>query len=65
MRRLWPQRDDKHICDAPCAAAPTGILTRNGNYARMSFTSSPCTSVRRKWRPWYWKVSLVWSTPKQ
>src|SRR5262249_37433164 len=33
--------------------------------ARIGFTSSPWTSVSRKWRPWYLYVSLVWSMPRQ
>ena len=34
-------------------------------YAKIFFTTFPWTSVSRKSRPWYLKVSRVWSIPKQ
>src|SRR5580765_2223289 len=33
--------------------------------ARSFFTTSPETSVRRKSRPWKWKVNFSWSMPRQ
>jgi hypothetical protein len=33
-------------------------------YASKSLAISPCTSVRRKWRPWYLYVRRLWSTPR-
>ena len=33
--------------------------------ARRSLTTLPCTSVRRKSRPWKRNVSRVWSMPRQ
>ena len=39
--------------------------TRDGSQARIFSTTAPCTSVRRKSRPWNWKVSRVWSMPRQ
>ena len=34
-------------------------------HARIFFTTFPCTSVRRKSRPWKRNVSLVWSRPSR
>src|SRR5690349_19531579 len=35
------------------------------HYASSSFTTFPCTSVRRKSRPWKRYVSFVWSNPSR
>ena len=34
-------------------------------YAKMSFTTCPCTSVRRKSRPWKRNVRRSWSRPRR
>ena len=38
---------------------------RGPAYARMSFTKCPCTSVRRRSRPWKRWVSFSWRKPRR
>ena len=43
-------------------------LCDEGNFliqAIIGFTTCPWTSVKRKYRPWYLKVSLSWSMPNK
>ena len=43
----------------PAITAITDCLRQNPSYANSSFTTSPCTSVSRKSRPWKRYVSFV------
>ena len=43
----------------------TGLAKRLRNYANAPLTTLPCTSVRRKSRPWYRNVNRSWSMPSK
>ena len=43
----------------------TDVRAQFADQARICFTTFPCTSVRRKSRPWNLKVSCVWSMPSR
>ena len=51
--------------EARNAAARPRPRPREFAHARIFFTTSPSTSVRRKSRPWKLKVSLLWSRPSR